>query len=392
MIKVIKPSPYNSVWYLDPGVPPDGTGSSFEDPILFQLHSTENNTKCTYTSPASGVQYFYILVRLEASISYTLQIGSNTGPIEYSMFKQSDDSTVLQTFDYYSSTQHTFTVQETGNYIFRGTRYYMNNSEEYFSINPAPTIISGEASWKIDKRRIQPGVWDENGVLTGYRDLHSAEVGFFDIPKVPQDGLWAYYPLTRDYKDYSGNKRNLNLNGTLATDDKNGTTGFSKTNNLYITNFVSGINPRSICMWFRFIGTDNNETAMFCQGIQNYGQNFALDRYDDDQLRAHTYGWSDGEYILNGKNDLHHVVMTYSQESGTRRLMYIDGVLAKEWSASTNTYPTPMFFGIWVDGTNITGAYGFTGYMHDIALYDRELTADEILAIYNAGNSLKGGN
>ena len=37
MIKVIKPSPYDSVWYLDPGVPPDGTGYSFDDPILFQL-------------------------------------------------------------------------------------------------------------------------------------------------------------------------------------------------------------------------------------------------------------------------------------------------------------------------------------------------------------------
>ena len=390
MIKVIKPSPYDSVWYLDPGVPPDGTGYSFDDPILFQLHSTENNTRCTYTSPNS--QYFYILMRLEANTSYELHIGSNTGPIEYSMFKQSDDSTVLQTFDYYYAGQHIFTVTETGNYIFRGTRYYVANSEEYFTITPAPTIISGEASWKVDKSRIQPGVWDENGVLTGYRDLHSAEVGFFNLPKVPQDGLWAYYPLTKDYKDYSGNKRNLNLNGTLATDEKNGTTGFSKTNNLYITNFVSGINPRSICMWFRFIGTDNNETAMFCQGTENYGQNFALDRHDDDQLRAHTYGWSDASYTLNGKNDLHHVVMTYSQESSTRRLMYIDGTLAKEWSASTNTSSTPMFFGIWVNGNTINGQYGFTGYMHDIALYDRELTADEVLAIYNAGNSLKGGN
>lgn len=387
MIKVIKPSPYNTVWYLDPGVPPDGSGSSFDDPILFQLHSTDNNTKCTYTSP--NAQYFYILMRLEASTSYTLYIGSNTGPITYDLFKQSDDSTVLQTFEYYSSTQHTFTVTETGNYIFRGKNYYIHNSEEYFTINPAPTLISGDASWKVDKSRVQPGVWDGNGVLTGYRDLHSAEVGISNLPKVPQEGLWAYYPLTKDYKDYSGNKRNLNLNGTLATDNKNGTTGFSKTNNLYITDFVSGTKPRSICMWFRFIGTNSNEMGMFCQGEENYGKNFALTRYDDDQLRAHTYGWSDGSYTLSGKNDLHHVVMTYEQGDSTKRLMYVDGQLVKEWSSSTNTSAVNMFFGIWSNGNTATGQYGFSGYMHDIALYDRAITAAEVLQVYNAGNSLK---
>lgn len=389
MIKVIKPSPYNTVWYLDPGVPPDGSGSSFDDPILFQLHSTENNTKCTYTSPPSGQQYFYILMRLETSTSYTLYIGSNTGPITYNLFKQSDDSTVLQTFEYYSSTQHTFTVTETGNYIFRGTNYYNYNSEEYFTINPAPTLISGDASWMVDKTRVQPGVWDDNGVLTGYRDLHSAEVGISNLPKVPQEGLWAYYPLTKDYKDYSGNKRNLNLNGTLATDNKNGTTGFSKTNNLYITDFVSGTNPRSICMWFRFIGTDSNEMGMFCQGEENYGKNFALTRYEDDRLRAHTYGWSDGSYTLSGKNDLHHVVMTYEQGDSTKRLMYVDGQLVKEWNSSANTSAVNMFFGIWSNGNTANGQYGFSGYIHDIALYDRAITAAEVLQVYNAGNSLK---
>lgn len=38
MIKVIKPSPYNTVWYLDPGVPPDGSGSSKEDPEIGRAH------------------------------------------------------------------------------------------------------------------------------------------------------------------------------------------------------------------------------------------------------------------------------------------------------------------------------------------------------------------
>lgn len=389
MIKVIKPSPYNTVWYLDPGVPPDGSGSSFDDPILFQLHSTDNNTKCTYTSPASGVQYFYILVRLEASTSYTLYIGSRTGPIAYSLFKQSDDSTVLQTFEYYSSTQHTFTVQETGNYIFRGTNYYNNNSEEYFTINPAPALISGEASWMVDKTRVQPGLWDANGVLNEFRDLGEAEIAYSTFPDVPKDGLWAYYPLVRNCNDVSGNKRHLNEFGSPVYSSANGVSGFSTTTYFNVAGFVSGTNPRSICMWFRFIGTNSNEMGMFCQGEENYGKNFALTRYNDDRLRAHTYGWSDGSYTLSGKNDLHHVVMTYEQGDSTKRLMYVDGQLVKEWSSSTDTSAVNMFFGIWSNGNTANGQYGFSGYMHDIALYNRAITAAEVLQVYNAGNSLK---
>lgn len=389
MIKVIKPSPYNSVWYLDPGVPPDGTGASFDDPILFQLHSTENNTRCTYTSP--NARYFYILMRLEASTSYTLYIGSKTGPIRYDLFKQSDDSTVLQPFEYYNSTQHTFTVNETGNYIFRGTNYYNTNSEEYFTMNPAPALISGEASWKVDKTRVQPGVWDENGVLTGYRDIHSADIGIFNLPKVPQEGLWAYYPLVRDYKDYSGNKRDLTLVGNLNISAKDGVTGFSAANYIYANGFVTGTNPRTIGMWFRFVGSyDGNEKCMFYQGEDNYGKNYALDRSGDERLTVHTYGWSDTYNLTNGYA-LHHALMTYAQDSSTRRKLYIDGTLANEWSRDTNTTNTPTFFGIWMaGGTTPLTTSGFTGYMSDIVLYDKELTADEVLAVYNAGNSLKG--
>ena len=235
------------------------------------------------------------------------------------------------------------------------------------------------------------GMWDDNGVLTGYRDLHSAQIGITNIPQIPLDGLWAYYPLVKNANDVSGNKRHLNEFGNPVYSTDNGTSGFSTTTYFNVSGYVSGTNPRSICMWFRFIGTDSNEGVMFYQGENNYGKNFALTRYNDDQLRVHTYGWSDASYTLSGKNDLHHVVMTYEQSSSsTKRLMYVDGVLVKEWNSDTNTSATNMFFGIWAEGNTANGQYVFSGYMHDIALYTRAITADEVLQIYNAGNSLKG--
>lgn len=390
MIYVIKPSPYNSVWQLNPGVPSDGTGTAFNDPLVWQLHlASDDPTKCIYTAPTT--QYFYILVKLEANITYDLYIGSNTGPIFYTLFKQSDSNTIIQEFDYYADPHHTFTVTETGNYILRGTNYYNTGDQEDVRIEPAPPSISGEASWDVDKSRVQPGIWDRNGILTGFRDLHSAQIGITNIPQIPLDGLWAYYPLVKNANDVSGNKRHLNEFGNPVYSTANGTSGFSTTTYFNVSGYVSGTNPRSICMWFRFIGTDSNESAMFCQGEENYGKNFALTRYDDDRLRAHTYGWSDGSYTLSGKNDLHHVVMTYEQSSSsTKRLMYVDGVLVKEWSSNTTTSATNMFFGIFANGNTANGQYGFSGYMHDIALYTRAITADEVLQIYNAGNSLRG--
>lgn len=387
MIKVIKPSPYNTVWYLDPGVPPDGSGSSFDDPIVWQLHSESNNTILNQVV-TSGSQ-LYILTKLQAGVTYSYTIQAHLGPCAYDIYKKSDSSTIVASFEYYNSSSGTFTIPETGEYIIHSKGTFYNSGTEQLTITPAPDLISGETQWVRDKTRVQPGLWDANGVLNEFRDLGEAEIAYSTFPDVPKDGLWAYYPLVKNANDVSGNKRHLNEFGSPVYSTANGVSGFSTTTYFNVAGFVSGTNPRSICMWFRFIGTDSNEMGMFCQGEENYGKNFALNRYDDDQLRAHTYGWSDGSYTLSGKNDLHHVVMTYEQGDSTKRLMYVDGQLVKEWSSSTNTSAVNMFFGIWSNGNTATGQYGFSGYMHDIALYTRAITAAEVLQVYNAGNSLK---
>lgn len=387
MIKVIKPSPYNTVWYLDPGVPPDGSGSSFDDPIVWQLHSESNNT--ILNQVVTSESQLYILTKLQAGVTYSYTIQAHLGPCAYDIYKKSDSSTIVASFAYYNSSSGTFTIPETGEYIIHSKGPVYMSGTEQLTITPAPDLISGETKWVRDKTRVQPGLWDANGVLNEFRDLGEAEIAYSTLPDVPKDGLWAYYPLVKNANDVSGNKRHLNEFGSPVYSSANGVSGFSTTTYFNVAGFVSGTNPRSICMWFRFIGTNSNEMGMFCQGEENYGKNFALNRYDDGRLRAHTYGWSDGSYTLSGKNDLHHVVMTYEQGDSTKRLMYVDGQLVKEWSSSTNTSAVNMFFGIWSNGNTANGQYGFSGYMHDIALYDRAITAAEVLQVYNAGNSLK---
>ena len=387
MIKTIKPSSYKTVWALDTGAPEDGDGLSFEKPIVWNNHSVENNTRCNYTAPIQ--QYFYILVSLNANTSYQLTIGSYTGPNTYELMFQNDDSIVLKTMSAYDASVHSFTVETDGFYILRGSVYYTSGSEEYLYINPAPNNISGEANWFIDKSRIKPGIWDKNGVLTKYNDINSAGVKYTKIPSIPKNGLFAYYPLVNDFKDYSGNHRDLVLSGNLIISKETGITDFSINNNICVSDFVSGENPRSICLWFRFKGSSTNEQSIFCQGIESYGSNFAITRCDDNYLRAHTYGWSDNSYVLPNKNDLHHLVVTYSSQPSIARLMYIDGSLVKNWTAQTSTANTPLFFGVWANGDEVSSnIQSFQGYINDIALYDRSITSDEVSQIYNSGNSL----
>ncbi len=386
MIKVIKPSPYNTVWYLDPGVPPDGSGSSFDDPIVWQLHSESNNTILNQVV-TSGSQ-LYILTKLQAGVTYSYTIQAYLGPCAYDIYKKSDSSTIVASFEYYNSSSGTFTIPETGEYIIHSKGTFYNDGTEQLTITPAPDLISGETQWVRDKTRVQPGLWDANGVLNEFRDLGEAGIAYGTFPDVPKDGLWAYYPLIRNCNDVSGNKRHLNKFGSPVYSSANGVSGFSTTTYFNVAGFVSGTNPRSICMWFRFIGTNSNEMGMFCQGEEKQGKNFALTRCEDDRLRSHTYGWTDS-YPLPGKNDLHHVVITCEQSDGTIRLMYVDGALVKQWGSGTDTSATNMFFGIWSNGNTANGQYGFSGYMHDIALYNRAITAAEVLQVYNAGNSLK---
>lgn len=65
MIKVLNSSNNLSTWYLDPGVPADGNGTSFNNPLVWQLHSSDGNKNFNYTTPEYG-NFVYVLLQLTA--------------------------------------------------------------------------------------------------------------------------------------------------------------------------------------------------------------------------------------------------------------------------------------------------------------------------------------
>ena len=181
MIKVIKNSTNLSTWYLDPGVPTDGDGKSFDNPFVWQLHSSNDNKNFDYTAPEYG-NYVYVLLKLTSGTTYNGNIVAHTGPITYQLYDNDDQNTVLKTFSYYDSTSFSFSVDKTGLYIFKcGEEFYNNGSTETLTLNPSPDIISGEAVWKKKEGLAKGEGWNKKtGKMFKYRNIENAGIKYND--------------------------------------------------------------------------------------------------------------------------------------------------------------------------------------------------------------------
>lgn len=196
MIKVIKNSTNLSTWYLDPGVPTDGDGKSFDNPFVWQLHSSNDNKNFDYTAPEYG-NYVYVLLKLTSGTTYNGNIVAHTGPITYQLYDNDDPNTVLKTFSYYDSTSFSFSVDKTGFYIFKcGQEFYSSGSTETLTLNPSPDIITGESSWKKKEGLAKGEGWNKKtGKVLKYRNIESAGIKYF--------GLWDNTKNTKFYLNFT---------------------------------------------------------------------------------------------------------------------------------------------------------------------------------------------
>jgi hypothetical protein len=98
---------------------------------------------------------------------------------------------------------------------------------------------------------------------------------------------------------------------------------------------------------------------------------------------------ADPVFFIRGTTDLtdgnwHHVVAVRDNSSG-QNILYVDG---SEEDAKTVTYTTGFESGtaaLNIGWLNLSGHYRFNGTLDEVALYDRALTAEEILQHYTAG-------
>ena len=211
-------------------------------------------------------------------------------------------------------------------------------------------------------------------------------------------GLIAYYPFNSNANDESGNNNNGIVSDAQLTTDRFGNlnsafkfNGVSSYIEATISNIPLNNSSRTISGWFK---TDypnakfSNESTQIC--IINYGsliskQRLSLCIYLKGYLET-TNGPSftnENDFYVNNYNYLdnnwYFFTLVYD---GNIISLYVNGVYAGGKSINLETSNSPLRIGRRISGDNLNEF--FKGTIDDIGIWNRALTEQEILAIFNS--------
>ena len=224
-------------------------------------------------------------------------------------------------------------------------------------------------------------VWDSTNVPT-------SQLLTIVEPNIPQD-LIAWYPLDNDALDYSGNGNNGINYSALPTNDRHG-----NEDGAYV---FDGIDD--------YIGLPDNLLSQHPSlsffswvKISDYGNGgSALSASNGGGCDELIHFQSDGDYVnqLNVVNNPGSIVTTQfdipldqwlyvgATYDGVTFTSYLNGVAigTKVLNGGATAYVGPVAI-----GRRACGIYEFKGSIDDVRLYEKALTAEEILEQYQANN------
>lgn len=204
---------------------------------------------------------------------------------------------------------------------------------------------------------------------------------------VPTNGLVGWWPFNGNANDESGNGNNGSyVTGVNPTSDRNGASnsamGFSGQGSITLSNLpTTGSQDFTIAGW---LSTSNASTAR--KGIACWGQDIPWQGtyffVNPNGKLAFDFAYNAGPRSTASVNDAQWHFISVTNSNGFIQL-YVDGVpngQGKQMSLPNITGNTKSI------GTNtpniIASGYDFAGKLDDIAIWDRALTQQEILALY----------
>ena len=211
---------------------------------------------------------------------------------------------------------------------------------------------------------------------------------YSDLPNNIKNGLVGYWPFCGNTDDETGNENNGINNNSQLTEDR-----FGNENNAYLFSDLDQsmitINPSESL----FISGDITLSAWFYPTDTTVG--YIVDRdecgFNDDWGLQ----WKDGQVKLrtqNNENDIvsgvldinnwYHVLVTRSIESGLFT-MYINSQITSQVSGFNYSFTNtnlPIRIG---DQSCTSPEPNFDGKIDDIAIWNRMLTNEEIVSLYN---------
>ncbi len=217
-------------------------------------------------------------------------------------------------------------------------------------------------------------------------------------------GLWSFNGADMDWAsttaealDRSGQNNNGDVNGARAVSGISGQAlNFDGVDD-YVSASASGVNTsagqyNTVSFWMYDTGTADTQLPFQWTGV-GYG---LILLYPTDE-RYFGFNTLNGEvYGIAGlpRNSWVHVVAVfYNGNPSSGSQLYINGVqqsLSYVWGASSNTQNVTAPFRV---GTDSTNSWPYRGKIDEVRVYNRALSASEILDLYNIGAArLKPGS
>ncbi len=222
-------------------------------------------------------------------------------------------------------------------------------------------------------------------------------MGLSHSPKIVTDGLVLCvdaasrrsYPGTgTTWTDLAGGNNGTLTNGPTFSSDNGGSIEFDGTNDSVQGGDTSGqiTNACSICVWYKTTGVpSNNDSAgavLFCQSDEREHGVFLTNSWD---LERCLFGTSINDYVYSAddsisNNSVHYLV---GLQTGSKQQIYIDGILSIERAYTLAPYVVSPAYQIGRWGYSSYGRY-LNGHIYHVGLYNKALTADEVIQNYNA--------
>ena len=231
--------------------------------------------------------------------------------------------------------------------------------------------------------------------------------GFGQIPNyVPQDGLVGWWPFNGNAIDETGNGNNGTVNDAVLTSDRfgnyenaynyNGANTFITLPNDFFNGAENG--NYTINLWTKHNST---EVPVFTKGgswKKSYIYITSLDKVE--------YGFRNGTNtdinILESNISLdldfwYNICITHTDDEIK---LYINGILDSQlqtsdvvdWSTSTNTPCAAIGMHLGKDYNDCTIDNGFYGVIDDFGIWNRALSNEEVLQLYNSEDCIDTSN
>ena len=208
-------------------------------------------------------------------------------------------------------------------------------------------------------------------------------------------GYWTFDQKTTNWNtgqelDSSGNGNILSLSSmSITTSPIAGKIGqgmfFNGINNnmgttTFSSNIPAGASPRTVALWMRPTTALLNGEAPFMYGLQSASDGFYFVVFSNGELCVGQWGGGDSPCTSAGAiaiNAWYDIVETYD---GTTAFLYVNGLLIGSTARSFSTTPVGLTVG------SAAGNVGFfQGIIDDVRVYNRALSATQVLQLYNAG-------